>query len=1101
MSASWTIVGLSNGMIGDDDEMAIGLYDGNVFLIGGYEYSKQVMTYDPVSQEFTDLGVSVLPNPIQGSGQYYTQQERSVYLINPIYGDAFHVYDMSTQRFTNLSNIIIPSPVLFTACLASTPNNLFVCGGGASSRLNKLQILSLITFEWIPNTPSMNHVRRSGACIVANNYLWVFGGFQRTNERIQVAGIVRNTWNFVDSFDTPLRSIRCAYSSAFEAIYIIGGDSYISSQWTLTKTVHVVDASAGTISLLTNDMPLWNRASSPIVMNDTLYVFGGFWTSDSGVVTEQYAYYPLAPTNNPTTDPSRSPTPKPTVPSRLTCGQQVSGEYNNMALSFDVEILYHGDLTFDASSSNFVIQSLTAVFGVTPIASDTDHDGVLTISDAIPAIYKFTIQALDGLYDTFDVKVTCQSDHPTSAPSVLPTVTPTAQPTPQPTKSPSARPSLYPTSKPSSHPVMPGTPSLAPIPTTLPPSNKQTPSPTNNPTHGPTPFPTMPPTRIPSNFPSNHPTPRPTVPSVLTCGQQFSGDYNDESIAFGVHLPYNGYLTFDASLSTFAIQSLTAVFGQTPIAFDMDYDGILSISHAIAADYTFTIKAANGIYGTFDIRIACESDNPTLSPSNAPTITPTQAPTSSPTSTPTPAPTAKPTKRPTDAPIKPGEPTDAPTPPTPLPTPSPTLHPTPRPTDTQNPTDEPTNKPTQTPTTNPTQSPIAPPPTQPGLIQCGDNISGSYNNQPVLFQVQKTYHGDLQFDATRSFPLTITSLSAVFGSRPIGFDVDQDGIILLQDVTPGIYTFTIVAEPGPFQRYDVQISCTTPQPTMRVPSTNTFPPTKSALYPSKSHSFRPTNNAWNTQSSAQPMRPTLDNDDLRKDNNAFHDFLDNAPMLYIMSGISAVLCFIVFCITCFYCAAVKKKRENYDDSSANIITIQPAHNALPPDIPPVENKETFRPQSPLSSTTHTAAFQVIKQAGEDDHDEVESDGNRHSINVSGLPRLPSLSSLVEMRLSMEGGKRKKSSMFEMNDERMKLNEVQQIEEHDVSVTDDGEIEKMFDNKLKILERVTKGTKQNKEVFGKCTHMNCRCAKYTLATSKWSKGQCKTCNHTEKQHAH
>eukprot|EP01083_Nonionella_stella_P316840 1151017_1 len=190
-------------------------------------------------------------------------------------------------------------------------------------------------------------------------------------------------------------------------------------------------------------------------------------------------------------------------------------------------------------------------------------------------------------------------------------------------------------------------------PTTAKPTPKPTPKPTQKPTPNPTKRSTNLPTKIPTNnpvnapiidpttVPSKSPTARPTLPPLITCGDQLLGDYNDEAIAFDVRLPYDGHLTFDASASTFAIQSVNAAFGGTPMR--SAFDGVLTLSNAMAADYTFTLKAANGIYGTFKVDIACQSNSPT--------------------------------KRPSDAPIKPGSPTRGPTLHTPLPSHSPTLYP------------------------------------------------------------------------------------------------------------------------------------------------------------------------------------------------------------------------------------------------------------------------------------------------------------------------------------------------------------------------------------------------------------------------------------------
>ena len=37
------------------------------------------------------------------------------------------------------------------------------------------------------------------------------------------------------------------------------------------------------------------------------------------------------------------------------------------------------------------------------------------------------------------------------------------------------------------------------------------------------------------------------------------------------------------------------------------------------------------------------------------------------------------------------------------------------------------------------------------------------------------------------------------------------------------------------------------------------------------------------------------------------------------------------------------------------------------------------------------------------------------------------------------------------------------------------------------------------IGGKCAHIGCRCKTYTESASKWSKGKCKSCNHTEAEH--
>eukprot|EP01083_Nonionella_stella_P139193 424101_1 len=349
------------------------------------------------------------------------------------------------------------------------------------------------------------------------------------------------------------------------------------------------------------------------------------------------------------------------------------------------------------------------------------------------------------------------------------------------------------------------TPNPTKQPTTPVPTPNPTRRPTPNPTRKPTLNPTRKPTPNPTLTPSRTPTPRPTDPALLSCGQQAIGDYNDQILQFYVRLPYAGDLTFDASSSNFAIQSLSAVFGSTPVGADTDHDGILTLYDAMPSDYSFALRGPIGDYGAFDVRISCQSDQPTPSPSKYPAVAPTIRPTTAPTTQPIKPPTNAPTRRPTDAPITPGSPTRSPTPPTPSPSRSPSLHPAARPTDT------------------------VPSPRTPyhHTISCGGEMSGPYNNAPISFHVDMPYNGDLTFDASGSFPLTITSLSVVFGATPIGYDTDNDGIVILEDAIAGVYTFTVIAEHGTNQRYDVEVSCDatnenpTESPSVAIESTRT----------------------------------------------------------------------------------------------------------------------------------------------------------------------------------------------------------------------------------------------------------------------------------------
>eukprot|EP01083_Nonionella_stella_P179593 638008_1 len=179
------------------DEMAIGEYNGTIFIFGGWTYSRQLVEYEINTQTLTDRGTSFLPDNRArgGNGQYWTQQGHIVYLLEHPSPNTFDIFDLSTTQYTsNWNNITLDTNVGFSACFASSQSFLYILGGylGATVMWSKVvQIVSLTTYEWIDNPPYIQHSRGNLACIVYNDYLWAFGG-QNTggslasNERINI---------------------------------------------------------------------------------------------------------------------------------------------------------------------------------------------------------------------------------------------------------------------------------------------------------------------------------------------------------------------------------------------------------------------------------------------------------------------------------------------------------------------------------------------------------------------------------------------------------------------------------------------------------------------------------------------------------------------------------------------------------------------------------------------------------------------------------------------------------------------------------------------------------------------------------------------------
>ena len=166
---------------------------------------------------------------------------------------------------------------------------------------------------------------------------------------------------------------------------------------------------------------------------------------------------------------------------------------------------------------------------------------------------------------------------------------------------------------------------------------------------------------------------------------------------------FKGDITFDASASDFTIKNITAHDKNDTtilLGFADTMDTLTIMDRDIFEDVIFTIHAAKGTKGTFDVTIICTSHSPTKSPSKDPTTDPTSDPTNDPSSDPTNDPTDDPSADPTI------NPTNYPTV---NPTVDPSNYPTTEPT---TPTSTPTTSdPTRIPTSSPTNRPTVPPPT------------------------------------------------------------------------------------------------------------------------------------------------------------------------------------------------------------------------------------------------------------------------------------------------------------------------------------------------------------------------------------------------------
>eukprot|EP01083_Nonionella_stella_P179046 634425_1 len=211
--------------------------------------------------------------------------------------------------------------------------------------------------------------------------------------------------------------------------------------------------------------------------------------------------------------PTRTPTTQaPTLPGTILCGDMKVGEYNGQILTFIVYLPTKGDITFDASQSKFTIVAMEATTQLNIIlATDVDHDGVISLSNTPAAYYKFVVDGGNEADAIYLIKTSCTSYDPVHIPTTAPIRAPITPPTNAPSEALSDNPSIAPTSLPTNAPLNAPTTTQTPSDN---PSNAPTSPPIIAPSDSPTAF-TQTPSVAPTQTPSLVVAAAPTIPWSL----------------------------------------------------------------------------------------------------------------------------------------------------------------------------------------------------------------------------------------------------------------------------------------------------------------------------------------------------------------------------------------------------------------------------------------------------------------------------------------------------------------------------------------------------------------------------------------------------------
>eukprot|EP01083_Nonionella_stella_P015908 44499_1 len=415
--------------------MAIGFYHPYIKLIGGSPSNTQLQQYDIVNNIMIDNGTGgIINDPTFGYGQYYTQSSNDLFIIDSS-GDRFSVYHLDTNTFEkDWGGVIFNTAVSAYACLASHQIDqnemLFVLGAYDTTNhyRNTVQILNITSLsnpQWLSNPPTMRAARGKHACTVhaATNRLYAIGGvdydtgtggniYLLTIEYMDISdmsftGFQYNSYNLLSAAYGPR-----AIAHHNHGVYVIGGSgAWDGSSYNYNYYMQVISTRTGIVSSGARFNSFAMSGTAAIMVNDTLYAFGGTNYDISKPYFDSWEYYqvPAPTTINPTSKPTNVPTPAPTMHlSALYIADYnltLSGspyhivsnvEIRNSAKIFvenGVKIIFAGDYTLTLMGD--------ASFGCHNIQNDSIYTHISAISNVVPYGRKAKIEVATLLASGF----------------------------------------------------------------------------------------------------------------------------------------------------------------------------------------------------------------------------------------------------------------------------------------------------------------------------------------------------------------------------------------------------------------------------------------------------------------------------------------------------------------------------------------------------------------------------------------------------------------------------------------------------------------------------------------------------------------------------
>ena len=327
-------------------KMSVGHHADIIYLIGGNNQGHTLMEYNITANEYK-YNQTFLPDDLAGNTQWWVQLDSILYMMGTATGTTINVFNLQTKHFnclpySNSTSDCVSAPAAIDGrqtCLAGSNDyqSLYVI---SNQNTNHFYILNLFNISWSQG-PDMNQRRDKSTCVVSSNdKLYAIGGYDANNningriEYLLTTDIQNNAWNRTEyNLSVPL--VRARSVKHDEYIYVIGGFSGSNED-----KMHRINVFTDYVELLDDRMAQKARDAAAIIINQTIFVFGGSGatkvlqtytlpcesdnitcgtalntsmapnstTQNTYTTTISSSYPPTYPSEMPTISPSNSPT-------------------------------------------------------------------------------------------------------------------------------------------------------------------------------------------------------------------------------------------------------------------------------------------------------------------------------------------------------------------------------------------------------------------------------------------------------------------------------------------------------------------------------------------------------------------------------------------------------------------------------------------------------------------------------------------------------------------------------------------------------------------------------------------------------------------------